>query len=244
MTEQRGPAPKRRRANAAAPAVELDSSRSTDGELTQRGRLTRERVLASARIVFERDGYLDTRVADIADEAGVAHGTFYTYFKSKEQVFLELATGLLGPMMTSPRQMVRDANALVLDQISAANRSYLGAYRASAKLMGIVEQVAMFDPGIRKIRQDRADAFTHRAISNIRQLQRAGTASPDIDATYAAVALTSMVSRFAYVWLADELDVGTELEFEKAVSSLSLLWIQALGISRDARVPTRSRAKD
>ena len=37
--------------------------------------------------MFERDGFLDARITDIAATAGVATGSFYTYFTSKEDVF-------------------------------------------------------------------------------------------------------------------------------------------------------------
>ena len=44
--------------------------------------------MAAARRVFERDGYFGARVADITAEAGVAHGSFYTYFASRQDVFV------------------------------------------------------------------------------------------------------------------------------------------------------------
>ena len=45
-------------------------------------------ILQSARGVFARKGYAETAVEDIADEAGIAKGTLYLYFKSKEEIFL------------------------------------------------------------------------------------------------------------------------------------------------------------
>src|ERR1035437_6644952 len=57
---------------------------------TARGRQSRQLLLDAARAVFERQGFLRTRVADISKEAKVSHGTFYTYFLSKEEVFKEI----------------------------------------------------------------------------------------------------------------------------------------------------------
>ena len=51
-----------------------------------RGRRTRQRLVDAARVVFERDGFLNSRLVDITDEAGTAIGSFYTYFDSKEAV--------------------------------------------------------------------------------------------------------------------------------------------------------------
>src|SRR5947209_8074000 len=43
-------------------------------------------ILDAARTVFSRKGYAETAVDDVAEEAGIAKGTLYLYFKSKEQL--------------------------------------------------------------------------------------------------------------------------------------------------------------
>jgi AcrR family transcriptional regulator len=50
----------------------------------------REEILAAARAVFARQGFRGTTIADIAEEAGIALGTIYLYFRSKEDVFAAL----------------------------------------------------------------------------------------------------------------------------------------------------------
>src|SRR5215471_21027634 len=45
-------------------------------------------ILEAARTVFARQGYADTVVEDIADQAGIGKGTLYLYFPSKEQIYL------------------------------------------------------------------------------------------------------------------------------------------------------------
>lgn len=50
----------------------------------------REEILAAARAVFSRQGFRGTTIADIAEEAGIALGTIYLYFPSKEDVFAAL----------------------------------------------------------------------------------------------------------------------------------------------------------
>ena len=46
----------------------------------------REAILRSAIKVFAQKGYFNAKVADIAGEAGIADGTVYLYFKSKEEI--------------------------------------------------------------------------------------------------------------------------------------------------------------
>ena len=65
-------------------------------------------LVAAARRVFERDGFLEARITDITAEAGVASGSFYTYFTPKEDAFAavmeELNEEMLHPRL---REVVR-----------------------------------------------------------------------------------------------------------------------------------------
>src|SRR3981081_2533981 len=48
----------------------------------------RERILAAAERIFARHGFFAARVSEIAKEAGVADGTIYLYFKSKDDLLI------------------------------------------------------------------------------------------------------------------------------------------------------------
>src|SRR5687767_15687178 len=50
----------------------------------------RERILDAAERIFARDGFFAAKVADVAREAGVADGTIYLYFKSKDDLLISL----------------------------------------------------------------------------------------------------------------------------------------------------------
>jgi AcrR family transcriptional regulator len=56
----------------------------------ERGIQTKERILRAARELFEEKGYHGTNSKEIAARAGVATGTFYSYFDEKKPVFLEV----------------------------------------------------------------------------------------------------------------------------------------------------------
>jgi AcrR family transcriptional regulator len=58
--------------------------------LKAKGMNTRAAVLDSAQDVFKDLGYYQTSVSEITRRCGVSMGTFYQYFKNKEQLFLEL----------------------------------------------------------------------------------------------------------------------------------------------------------
>ena len=61
---------------------------------TERGRQSRQRILAAAERVFGQKGYFPASITDITREAGVAQGTFYVYFKSKRDVFVDVLESL------------------------------------------------------------------------------------------------------------------------------------------------------
>ena len=50
----------------------------------------RERILSAAERIFARHGFFAAKVSDVAKEAGVADGTIYLYFKSKDDVLISL----------------------------------------------------------------------------------------------------------------------------------------------------------
>jgi len=69
------------------------SARRTRGrpaERSTRGGDKRERILDAAVRVFARKGFYATRVSEVARAAGVADGTIYLYFKSKDELLVSL----------------------------------------------------------------------------------------------------------------------------------------------------------
>jgi TetR/AcrR family fatty acid metabolism transcriptional regulator len=70
------------------------SESSLSHRVVRRGRTRigdkRERILRAAVRVFAKNGFYDTRVSEVAKAAGVADGTIYLYFKSKDELLLSL----------------------------------------------------------------------------------------------------------------------------------------------------------
>ena len=127
--------------------ADTGAGESPQAPLTERGARTRERLIAAAREVFEERGFLDTRVAHIARHAKVAYGSFYTYFPSKEAVFLEVADRLFEDMTRHSFTPGADPapgtdSTEPAARVRRANRAYYEAYRRNAKMMAIIEQVS------------------------------------------------------------------------------------------------------
>jgi AcrR family transcriptional regulator len=87
----------------------------------------REQVLACAIGIFSRKGYHATTVSDIIDEAGVARGTFYLYFKSKRAIFDELLDDFLQQILQQLRRVsVVDGGPSPLEQMRGNVERILG----------------------------------------------------------------------------------------------------------------------
>lgn len=188
-----------------------------------RGSRTRAALIGGAREVFERDGLLDARIADIASAAGVATGSFYTHFDSKEAAFAAVI-GEVHEETLHPRiEVPRDADDPIAG-IRAAHRSYLEAYSRNARLMALLEQASMVDDNFRKLRLERADTLARRNAKAIKRLQASGFADPTLDPVVTAHALNAMVSRMANLVYVH----GEKIEFELLLSTLTQLWANAL----------------
>lgn len=220
------PAPARTR-GGWEPSGTAAARRSAHGErVTAKGLRTREELVAAARRVFERGGYAGARVADITAEAGVAHGSFYTYFSSKQDVFAAVVREVgeqFDEAVTSPPGGRGADPYQALDQ---ANRRYLAAYRANSVIWALVEQVSTVDPEIHRIRLRGRRRHVERVARTIRRWQDRGLADPGVDPDTTAGALVSMISNFAYWWLAG----GDSYDDEAAAATLTSIWARAVGL--------------
>lgn len=202
-----------------------DAPGGRQAPLTERGARTRERLIAAAREVFEERGFLETRVAHITRHAKVAYGSFYTYFPSKEAVFLEVADRLFADM--TDRDLVPPSGASPAARIRRANRAYYEAYRRNAKMMAIIEQVATFNEEFQEMRRKHRAQFWGRAAKAIERWQRAGIVASDLDPEMTARALTAMVDQSLYLWLVQGDD---NADTERLLDTLDTLSVRALGL--------------
>jgi AcrR family transcriptional regulator len=162
-------------------------------------------------------------VADICAEAGISHGSFYTYFVSKEEVFNEIVDSVEFDLLTveGPPE-----GADPVERIRAANRHYLEAYREHAGILRVIQQVSTFDNDVRQTRVQRQTEFAHAIERRTRDYQKRGLVHADIDPWIAANALGGMVSQ-----LADQMFVqGQQFDFDQTVEQLTMLWVNAVGL--------------
>lgn len=195
-----------------------------------RGHRTRRTILDAARQVFERVGYVDANIEDIVAEAGVARGSFYTYFTSKVEVFRELSAEVSAKI----EQAVSRSDSDHLDPVDALERSnhrFVEAYRENAAMYGLIEQIATLDPAVHQRRLLVRRKHVKRVASTIRRWQSRGLADENIDPTTTAAALVAMTSNFCYWWF-----VGPEtFDEDSALQTINDTWVRAVSLRRKPR---------
>lgn len=190
---------------------------------------TRVRLLRAAKQVFEEMGYLPARVADIVKAAGVAHGSFYHYFDSKEDVFRELAEQADAALVAPMQEIVLDRESTTppAERIRESVRRFLEAYRREAAMIGVVEQVSRHDEHLRETRRKRLQRDNEQLAHSIASLQRRGEADPTLDPVLAAALLGSMTTRFPEAWLVEGV---FEAQLDDVVEQITKIFVNALGL--------------
>jgi AcrR family transcriptional regulator len=113
-------------ATSTATGAELSSS--TKAPRTDRGRRTLRALLDAAAAEFGEKGFHESSVVSITSRAGMALGSFYTYFDSKETLF----RALVKDMSAQVRDNVAPALAEATDGIDSEGRA-LNAFLAFAR---------------------------------------------------------------------------------------------------------------
>ncbi len=213
------------------------------GPRSRKGVETRARLLAAAKEVFEQDGFLDARISDIAERAGLSHGSFYHYFESKEEVFREVAAEVEQRLSEPLYSVILDSHSTAspYERIHEGIRRNFESYREEARIMGVIEQVSRFDDTLRESRNERHHASSAQIADSIRRLQQHGLADTRLDPAVAAAGLGAMTYRFPEMWFVQGLvDCGFDLGVEQLVT----LFVNALGLAEPAATNSRTEQAD
>ena len=227
----------RRRAVPTAAPIE---SEKPNGPRSRKGVQTRARLLEAAKEIFEESGFLDARISDIAERAGLSHGSFYHYFDSKEEIFREVAEAVdertsepMESVILAPSSMATPA-----ERIHEGMRRFLECYRDEARIMGVIEQVSRYDDHVDMLRTKHHQDTRKQVADSIRQLQRKGLADRGLDPDIAAAAIGALTTRFPEMWLVQGI---VDIDFDVAVDQLAKLLVNALGLKDEPEGTQRRR---
>ena len=161
----------------------------------------RTAILRAAARVFARNGYFNSKVADIARAADVADGTVYLYFKSKEEILHSIFDQNMAEAIGAARSLIEKIGdpREKLRRIASLHLERLGADRDLA----VVFQVEL--RGSTKFMQEFSAAGFAEYLALLRQTfeegQRAGLFRKNLNAKVAAKVLFGALDEMATNWI-------------------------------------------
>ena len=176
----------------------------------------KRRVILDAAVrVFARQGFHTCRVADIADEAGVAYGLVYHYFSSKDQILDTLFSERWGLMLAA----ISEADAEQReprDKLRAIATFIIDSYRYDPELMKviIVEVTRAANTFGRTHLNDIREAYA-QITAIVERAQADGVFRDEIDPPFAALAFYGLIEQVLTSWIFGPEPIGDE-QFERA----------------------------
>jgi AcrR family transcriptional regulator len=131
----------------ASVAEDLQTSAASAGKAprTARGERTLRKILDAARGEFGDRGFADSSIVGITQRAGVALGTFYTYFDSKEALFQALVSDMSAQVRDHVAPVLKES-ADAIDGEARALESFLRFAREHRDVYRIIDEAEFVDP--------------------------------------------------------------------------------------------------
>jgi AcrR family transcriptional regulator len=179
----------------------------------------RRAILDAAVAVFARQGFHGTRVADIADEAGVAYGLVYHYFRSKDEVLNTLFVERWQVLLEAIRQVdaTRDS---ARDKLYAIASFIVDSYRHDPDLMKvIIVEVTRAANSFGQTHLPEIREAYDLIADIVRKEQDGGALREVVEPEFAAMAFYGAVEQVLTGWIFGLLDQGDEA-FDRAKTSI------------------------
>ncbi|WP_219834623.1 TetR/AcrR family transcriptional regulator [Paenibacillus sp. R14(2021)] len=164
----------------------------------------RRRFLEIALRRFAKDGYHATKISDIVAEAGVAQGTFYWHFKSKEAIALEIVEDGRRQLLDVIAQGYRQELGTVQDMVQASEALLCRLFQFAESNRYLMELLLGGSGGIEPIRQaigETRAAMESAFLHNIRRAMELGMLPEAIDAEFRAALIMSLIEGVVSRWL-------------------------------------------
>lgn len=168
----------------------------------------RRLILAAAVRVFARKGFHAARVGDIAEEAGVAHGLLYHYFRSKDEVLDCIFRETWADIVAAVR-MVEETDEPARERLAGIAKILLRAWRRDPDLVRVVVREIVRSPDVGRRVGDLRQAFS--AIERIvGRGQENGEFRADVDAKLASFVFYGALDEILTGWVLETLEDGDE----------------------------------
>jgi AcrR family transcriptional regulator len=182
----------------------------------RQGAVDKRRLILDAGVtVFARQGFHHCRVSDVADEAGVAYGLVYHYFRSKDEILTTLFLERWQVMLDAISEI--DSRELpARDKLNAVASFIIDSYRHDPDLMKvIIVEVTRAANSFGALHLDKIRE-AYEAIAGIVEKARAeGSFKTGIPAEFAAMCFYGAIEQLLTGWIFEVLP-KTDEDYERA----------------------------
>jgi AcrR family transcriptional regulator len=163
----------------------------------------RRQILDAAVKVFARNGFHSSRVGDIAEEAGVAYGLVYHYFKSKDELLETIFRDTWTQMLARVRE-VEASGVEAGEQVRQVTALLLRTWRRDPDLVRVLVREVTRSPHV----QQEIEEITHamQALEGIiRRGQESGEFRSELDPRLGAVVFYGALDEILTGWVLGQL---------------------------------------
>jgi TetR/AcrR family fatty acid metabolism transcriptional regulator len=158
-------------------------------------------ILRAAISVFARNGFFNSKVADVAREAGVADGTVYLYFKNKDHILVSIFEGTMDEAIARGREVVGavDDPREKLRRIAELHLAGMGSNRDLAIVFQVELRSSM--KFMEQFSETRVSDYLDLIRSIIRDGQRRGFFRASLDANVASKVFFGALDEMVTNWV-------------------------------------------
>jgi len=174
------------------------------------GEERRDQIIRIAMERFATQGYHQTKISDIVREAGVAQGTFYWHFKSKEAIASEIILTGKEELLEAIGQGYRKDAGSVEDMVKASERLFTDLFSFAAQnryFMELLLKGIVTEESVQRLVEETRNAVETAFRHNMERAIELGMLPESMDVPLRAALLVSMIEGMISRWLfgSDEL---------------------------------------
>jgi TetR/AcrR family fatty acid metabolism transcriptional regulator len=195
----------------------------------------RERILDAAERVFAARGFYQSRVSEIARDAGVADGTIYLYFKSKDDLLISLFESRMERVNQKMATALAEQDTPI-GKLMALVRTHLGLVRDNPQLAEVLTiELRQSTKFMKEYANPRFGEFLKLVASVIAEGQERGELVTRVPAPHAARMIFGIIDELALAWL---LGRGEHFDLSEAADWVGMLVLDGLKPRAEARYPS------
>jgi TetR/AcrR family fatty acid metabolism transcriptional regulator len=185
----------------------------------------RERILEAAVRVFAAEGFYNAKVAQIAEQAGVADGTIYLYFKSKDDLLISLFEDRMEGINANLRNALQAAPSAA-EKLRAVVRLHLELVEQNRHMAEVIcVELRQSSKFIKEYANPKFGEFLRLIAGALAEGQASGELRDDFDPPMVARAMFGALDELALAWLVRGKD---RIDIPRAVEQMSNLFIEGL----------------